>query len=75
MQFLLSQHASSQKNYYICQKSSSFFIARFFVRVTGAAAQNQTATLHGLPSHPPFRLRKVPCYSIQDGGFLAKAIW
>ena len=36
------------------------------MRVAGAAAQDQATTLHGLPSHPSFRLGEVPSDSIQD---------
>ena len=46
--------------------SSSFFIARISVRVAGAAARDLAATLHGLRSHPSFRLGKVPSDFIQD---------
>ena len=39
----------------IVLSSSSFFIARFSVRVAGAVAQDSAATPHGLPSPPSFR--------------------
>ena len=51
---------------YVDASSSSFFIARFSVRVAGAVAQDSAATPHGLPSPPSFRLGEVPSDSIQD---------
>ena len=51
---------------YFLSSCSSFFIARFSVRVAGAVAQDWAATPHGLPSPPSFRLGEVPSDSIQD---------
>ena len=46
--------------------SSSFFIARFSVRVAEAAARDYAATIHDLPSHPSFSWGEVPNNFIQD---------
>ena len=63
LKFFQAFSSKKRRLKFFFQASSSFFIARFSVRVAGAVAQDLAATPHGLPS---FHLGEVPSDSILD---------